>query len=58
MSNNLILINANIVTPQGRPARKGEAMLELLNIPCGTVRVADGIITYVGELRISHEKPG
>ena len=40
------------------PLRKGEAMNELLNIPCGTVRVTDGIITYVGENRISHEKPG
>ena len=58
MSNNLIIINAHIVTPQGRTARKGEAMNELLNIPCGTVRVTDGIITYVGENRISHEKPG
>ena len=38
--------------------RQGEAMNELLNIPCGTVRVTDGIITYVGENRISHEKPG
>ena len=54
MSNNLIIINAHIVTPQGRTARKGEAMNELLNIPCGTVRVTDGIITYVGENRISH----
>ena len=58
MSNNLIIINAHIVTPQGRTARKGEAMNELLNIPCGTVRITDGIITYVGENRISHEKPG
>ena len=58
MSNNLIIINAHIVTPQGRTARKGEAMNELLNIPCGTVRVTDGIITYVGENRISHEKLG
>ena len=33
MSNNLIIINAHIVTPQGRTARKGEAMNELLNIP-------------------------
>ena len=58
MSNNLIIINAHIVTPQGRTARKGEAMNELLNIPCGTVRITDGIITYVGENRTSHEKPG
>ena len=57
MSNNLIIINAHIVTPQGRTARKGEAMNELLNIPCGTVRITDGIITYVGENRTSHEKP-
>ena len=57
MSNNLIIINAHIVTPQGRTARKGEAMNELLNIPCGTVRVTDGIITYVGENRISMKSP-
>lgn len=56
MSNNLIIINAHIITPQGRTARKGKNMNELLSIPCGTVRVTDGIITYVGENRIYNEK--
>lgn len=58
MSNNLIIINAYIITPQGRTARKGKEMNELLTIPNGTVRVTDGIITYVGENRTSNEKPG
>ena len=58
MSNNLIIINAHIITPQGRTARKGKEMNELLTIPNGTVRVTDGIITYVGENRTSNEKPG
>ena len=49
MSNNLIIINANIVTPQGRTARKRRSHERTFNIPCGTVRVTDGIITYVGE---------
>lgn len=56
MSNNLIIINARIITPQGKTARKGKNMNELLTIPCGTVRVTDGIITYVGENRIYNEK--
>lgn len=56
MSNNLIIINAHIITPQGRTARKGKNMNELLSIPCGTVRVTDGIITYVGENQIYNEK--
>jgi len=58
MSNNLIIINAHIITPQGRTARKGKEMNELLTIPNGTVRVTDGIITYVGENRTNNEKPG
>lgn len=56
MSNNLIIINAHIITPQGRTARKGKNMNKLLSIPCGTVRVTDGIITYVGENQIYNEK--
>lgn len=51
MSNHLTIVNACIVTPQGRTARKGKEMNELLTIPCGTVEVIDGIITYVGENR-------
>ena len=34
MSNNLIIINAHIVTPQGRTALKEEAMNGLRNMPC------------------------
>ncbi len=46
--NNLIIYNAHIVTPIGNKARKGKAMNELYDLPCGTVEVTDGIITYVG----------
>lgn len=55
MSNNLIIRNARIITPQGKNARRGKAMNELLTIPCGTVEVTDGIITYVGENRNASE---
>ena len=48
---NLIITNARIVTPLGNTARKGKAMGELLTIPCGTVEVTNGVITYVGENR-------
>lgn len=58
MNDNLIIVNARIITPQGRNARRGKEMNELLTIPCGTVKVTDGIITYVGENRAIHEKPG
>ena len=51
MNNNLLIINAHIVTPTGNRARKGKEMNELLDIPCGTVEVTDGIITYVGPNR-------
>lgn len=51
MNNNLLIINAHIVTPIGNRARKGKEMNELLDIPCGTVEVTDGIITYVGPNR-------
>ncbi len=51
MNNNLLIINAHIVTPVGNRARKGKEMNELLDIPCGTVEVTDGIITYVGPNR-------
>ena len=57
MSNNVIIINAHSVTPQGRTARQGEAINELLIIPCVTVRITDGIITFVSENRISQEQP-
>lgn len=58
MSNNLIIINARIMTPQGRTVRKGKEMNELLTIPFGTVEVTEGIITYVGRSRINDPKPG
>ena len=32
---NLLIINARIVTPQGQEAKCGEAMRELLDLPCG-----------------------
>lgn len=51
MNNNLIIFNAHIVTPTGNRARKGKEMNELLDIPCGTVEVTDGLITYVGPNR-------
>ena len=51
MKGNLIIYNANIVTPTGNTARRGKAMNELLTIPNGTVEITDGIITYVGEHR-------
>lgn len=57
MGNNLVIINANIFTPQGKTARKGKEMDELLTIPLGTVEVTEGIITYVGESRTCDPKP-
>lgn len=57
MSHNLTIINAHIVTPQGRIARRGKEMNELLDIPCGTVEVTDGLITYVGENRKDGQTP-
>lgn len=53
MDNNLIITNARIITPQGKRALKGKAMGQLLTIPCGTVEVTGGLITYVGENRSS-----
>ncbi len=50
---NLIITNARIITPLGNTALKGKKMNELHIIPCGTVEVTDGIITYVGENRTS-----
>lgn len=48
---NLIITNAHIVTPIGNQALKGREMQQIYTIPCGTVEVTDGIITYVGESR-------
>ncbi len=57
MSNNLVIVNANIITPQGKTARKGKEMNKLLHIPRGTVEVTEGIITYVGKSRMCDPKP-
>lgn len=51
MENNLLITNAHVVTPIGTRARRGAEMGELLDIPCATVEVTDGIITYVGPNR-------
>lgn len=49
--NNLLIINAYIVTPLGKTACKGAEMNHLLKIISGTVEVTNGIITYVGKNR-------
>lgn len=46
--NNLLIINAHILTPLGTSAIKGKAMGKLLDIPKGTIEITDGVITYVG----------
>lgn len=48
MNYNLLIRNARIVSPQGRTARRGKEMRELLDISSGVVEVTDGIITHVG----------
>ncbi len=48
MNYNLLIRNARIVSPQGRTARRGKEMRELLDISSGAVEVTDGIITHVG----------
>ncbi len=53
MKNNLLIINAHIVTPTGNCARKGHEMSDILHIQQGTVEVTEGIITYVGNNRAS-----
>lgn len=58
MKGNLIITNARIITPSGKSARKGKEMSELLTIPCGTVEVTQGIITYVGENRSAFPTDG
>jgi imidazolonepropionase len=44
----ILIKNANIFTPQGSRALKGEVMGALLNIHEGAVLCVDGVITYVG----------
>ena len=51
MTENLIIFNARLVTPQGFSARRGKAMGELLVLDNATIEVTDGLITYVGSNR-------
>lgn len=44
----ILIKNANIFTPQGSKALKGDEMKSVLNIPSGAVLCEDGVITYVG----------
>lgn len=48
MKNNIIIRNAHIVSPQGKSARKGEQMGQLLSIEKGLIEITKGIITYAG----------
>lgn len=49
MNDNLVIINARILTPVGIGPRRGKEMSHLFEIPNGTVEVTEGMITYVGE---------
>lgn len=49
-NNNLIIEHATIVTPQGKTAKKGKEMGELLRIENGCVIVTNGMITYAGHM--------
>ena len=51
MTENLIIFNARLVTPQGFSARRGKEMGELQVMDNATVEVTDGLITYVGPNR-------
>ena len=51
MTENLIIFNARLVTPQGFSARKGKEMGELWIMDNATIEVTDGLITYVGPNR-------
>lgn len=57
MKENLLLLNARIVTPLGSTARKGEEMSQLHIIEGGTIEITEGVITYVGPSR-GGEAPG
>lgn len=48
MNKYLLIRNAHILTPLGTTVRRGKEMSELLDIPCGVVEIAEGIITHVG----------
>lgn len=49
MNRNIIIRNANIATPTGSTALKGEAMSCLKHIPDGVIVIEDGVITYAGD---------
>lgn len=51
--NNLIIINARILTPLGTSAIAGKAMGKLLDLSNATIEITQGVITYVGENRTS-----
>lgn len=48
MNGNIIIRNAKVVTPTGKTAVKGKDMNNLTIISDATVKVTEGIITYVG----------
>lgn len=50
MTRNIIIENATIVTPEGRAARKGEAMASVKVIENATLVARDGKITFVGPM--------
>ena len=50
MTRNIIIENATIVTPEGRSARKGEAMASVKVIENATLVARDGKITFVGPM--------
>lgn len=50
MTSNIIIENATIVTPEGRSARKGEAMASVKVIENAILVARDGKITFVGPM--------
>lgn len=57
MDNNLVILNANIVTPQGRNARRGSEMAELQYISNGAIVIENGRFSYVGSMDSIPEYP-
>lgn len=51
MTENIILFNARVVTPQGFSARRGSEMGKISVTDNATVEITDGVITYVGPNR-------
>jgi imidazolonepropionase len=50
MNGDLIIINANIATPQGNKALKGDAMKRLLRYSDAFLAARDGIIIHIGAM--------